>query len=150
MKQPKLMAGKSELLHWLICGLAPLPLRKWGMYPFMLERFEMLYNMHKDAAAAKGMKLASPSDVSHLMRNYRDYTDNVFVDTHSMDRHAIKCAAEILGEDKILFGSDMPITPQKWGMERGIAQIRDADLSDAAKEKIFSGNAIKLLDLADA
>lgn len=118
-----------------------------GMYPLMLERFEMLYTMHLKGAAAKGLCVTDPENLSGFMRNYKNYTDNVYVDTHSMSEAGIRFAAEILGEDKILFGSDLPITPESWGIEKGIAQLNSSSLSDSAKEKIFSKNAMKLLNL---
>lgn len=117
-----------------------------GMYPFMLERFEMLYNMHLQGACKKGLTVTDPKDIAHFMRNFRNYTDNIYVDTHSMDANAIRCASEILGDEKILFGSDLPITPEHWGMEQGIKQITDSCLSEAAKEKILSENAKALLN----
>lgn len=119
-----------------------------GMYPFMLERFEMLYNMHLNGAILKGLNVTNPANISGFIRNYKDYTDNIFVDTHSMSENAICCAAEILGEEKILFGSDLPITPESWGVERGIATLKGARLSETVKEKILGGNAQKLLNLS--
>lgn len=116
-----------------------------GMYPFMLDRFEMLYHMHHNGAAAKGIAVDNPSDAKHFLRNYRNYTDNIYVDTHSMSENAIRCAIEILGEDKILYGSDLPITPKQWGIERGIRKIQGSSLPGQVKEKIFSGNAQALL-----
>ncbi len=116
-----------------------------GMYPFMLDRFEMLYHMHQNGATAKGISVDNPSDTEHFLRNYRNYTDNIYVDTHSMSENAIRCAVEILGEDKILYGSDLPITPPQWGIERGIQEIQNSKLSRHVKEKIFSINAQTLL-----
>lgn len=78
----------------------------------------------------------------------RSALSNVYVDTHSMSEAGIRCAAEILGEDKILFGSDLPITPEAWGIEGGIAQLNSSSLPDSVKEKIFSKNALELLKLA--
>lgn len=116
-----------------------------GMYPFMLDRFEMLYHMHHKGATAKGMTVDIPSDTEHFLRNYKNYTDNIYVDTHSMSENAIRCAIEILGEDKILYGSDLPITPCQWGIQRGIGEIQGSRLPDRVKEKILSGNAKALL-----
>lgn len=118
-----------------------------GMYPFMLERFEMLCWMHQKGASAKGLDVNNPSDMEHFIRNYRNYTDNVYVDTHSMSENAIRCAVEILGENKILYGSDLPITPLKWGIERGISNIQNSTLSDSIKNRILSDNALRLLKL---
>ena len=62
-----------------------------------------------------------------------------------MSENAIRCAIEILGEDKILYGSDLPITPCQWGIQRRIGEIQGSRLPDRVKEKILSGNAKALL-----
>lgn len=118
-----------------------------GMYPFMLERFEMLYNIHLWGAKHKNLNVTNPLDTAHFMRNIKNYTDNVYADTHSMDINSIQCAIDILGKDKILFGSDLPITPEKWGVQHGIQQVLSSELSKAIKEKIFYENAVKLLNI---
>ena len=120
-----------------------------GMYPFMLERFQMLYNMHLNGATAKGICVTDLKNAAAFMRNYKNYTDNIYVDTHSMSECAIRCAAEIIGTDKILFGSDLPITPAAWGIEHGIDQIENSKMSHEAKERILSKNAVDLLNLSN-
>ncbi len=120
-----------------------------GLYPFMLERFSMLYAMHLNGAAAKGLSVTDVNDAAHFMRNYKNYTDNVYVDTHSMSECAVRCAAEIIGEDKILFGSDLPITPASWGIERQINGLQCSRMKDETKRRIFAENAAGLLGLEE-
>ena len=117
------------------------------MYPFMFDRFDMLYTMHLNGALAKGMNVTDPKNEDSFMRNYKNYSDNIYVDTHSMSEPAIRCATEILGADKILFGSDLPITPASYGIERAINQIKSSKMSDDIKENIFSNNARRLLNI---
>jgi uncharacterized protein len=52
--------------------------------------------------------------------------------------------AQLVGEDKILFGSDYPLIPQS----RFLKEIRALDLSGETKEKILGGNAKRLLGIA--
>ena len=49
--------------------------------------------------------------------------------------------SQLVGADKILFGSDYPLLSQK----RLIKEIRESDLSEDEKELVLSGNARKLL-----
>lgn len=60
-----------------------------------------------------------------------------------MSPEAIACAAEVLGADKILYGSDYPITPDAWGMEHALAGLRKLDLK--LQKQIFELNAGALL-----
>ena len=116
-----------------------------GMYPFMLERMEMLYSMYENGARHAGRCVTDPAVSEHFLRNMKDYTDGVYVDTHSMNAAAVQCAAEVLGEDKILFGSDFPITPNSWGMQHALHNL--AQLPASLYEAVLHTNAQKLLNL---
>ena len=62
---------------------------------------------------------------------------------------ALMCGYAFFGADHIVFGTDMPLG--SYGDYSGLAEviksIERMDISAAEKEKIFSGNAIKLLKL---
>ena len=116
-----------------------------GMYPFMLERMDMLYHMYARGAKNAGLSVTDVTISEHFMRNMKDYTDNIFVDTHSMDARSVQCVAQILGEDKILYGSDYPITSDGWGMETALGDLKT--LPEELQKKIFSENAIELLNM---
>lgn len=116
-----------------------------GMYPFMLERMEMLYGMYANGARHAGRCVTDPAVPDHFLRNMKNYTDSIYVDTHSMGASAVQCAAEVLGADKILFGSDYPITPDNWGMQHA---LQDLDrLPVKLREAVLCTNAQKLLNL---
>ena len=51
--------------------------------------------------------------------------------------------AQLVGENKILFGSDYPLIPQR----RFLKEITALDLPETTKKKILSGNAKKLLGI---
>jgi aminocarboxymuconate-semialdehyde decarboxylase len=58
---------------------------------------------------------------------------------------AVKMVLEWMGPDRVLYGSDAPpLTSLK---PRAIKLIRDLDISPADKDKIFFGNARRLLKL---
>lgn len=118
-----------------------------GMLPFMLERFEILYSMYAQGAKSQGIEVTNPEIASHFLRNLRNYTDNIYADTHSMDSNSIRCAAESMGADKLLYGSDYPITPDKCGMGHGLSNIYNMDASETIKQAILGENAKKLLNI---
>jgi predicted TIM-barrel fold metal-dependent hydrolase len=70
-----------------------------GVFPFLLGRLEFIHRLLGADA----------------LRNPRDHVDHLYVDTHSMDAPAIACATDVLGEERILFGSDFPVTPPALG-----------------------------------
>ena len=53
--------------------------------------------------------------------------------------------AAIVGDDKILLGSDWPLMAQ----DRLIKEVQSTDLPDESKDKILGGNAARLLGLGD-
>jgi predicted TIM-barrel fold metal-dependent hydrolase len=53
--------------------------------------------------------------------------------------------AQLVGADKILFGSDFPLISQR----RFLKEITALDLPEETKNKILAGNAKKLLGLPD-
>lgn len=118
-----------------------------GMYPMMTDRFDMLYHMHLDRASDSGTEVVDEDDPTVRMRDLADYRDNIYVDTHSMGAAAIGFAAQVLGPDRVLFGSDLPITPESWGMARGIEQVMSSPVPDGWKTMILSENAVELLGL---
>ena len=51
--------------------------------------------------------------------------------------------SELIGADRILFGSDFPVIPQS----RVLNEIKAAELHEDARNEILSGNARRLLGL---
>ncbi|MFH1490945.1 MAG: amidohydrolase family protein, partial [Pseudomonadota bacterium] len=62
---------------------------------------------------------------------------------------ALMCAYDFFGEDHILFGTDMPydIGNGDVSIRQTIQAIEGMDITEEAKNKIFEGNARKLLKL---
>jgi hypothetical protein len=92
----------------------------WGgglpFYALMPEVAKALSNVYFDTAASPWL-----------------YRDEIF-----------KHVAEILGADKVLYGSDYPLMKQS----RLVKSIRNLDLSEEAKRLILGGNAQRLLSLS--
>lgn len=160
MNDTLLYAGMGQLVEDCLCvarmvlsglfdrhpGLKVVMGQSGGLYPFMLERMEMLYGMYAAGAKRAGRDVFNPEVPQNFLRNMKNYTDHIYVDTHSMDEASVRCAAEILGEDKIMYGSDYPITPDHWGMFH--AQEKLSRLPEQLKSAIYSENARRLLKLS--
>lgn len=60
--------------------------------------------------------------------------------------YAFMCAFDFFGPDHILFGTDMPYPGAK-GLIKDIEAVEAMPIPDSDKQKIFEGNARKLLRL---
>lgn len=120
-----------------------------GLFPFMLERFDMLYTMYAAGAEAAGLQVTGKSSAAGMLRRLSDYTDSIYVDTHSMGQASIEAAVATLGKEHVMYGSDFPITPDEWGRKRGLEIIRDLNLDEEEKEAVLGKNAARLLKLEE-
>jgi len=60
--------------------------------------------------------------------------------------HALRCAYEFFGPERMLFASDMPFDPVQGSFVRDtIADVEALDVSDAERERIYERNARELL-----
>jgi predicted TIM-barrel fold metal-dependent hydrolase len=69
---------------------------------------------------------------------------NVYLETSGAQVSDIEIGVEILGEDRILFGTDLPIggaAAGKWNVRK----IDAAHISERAKERIFALNILEIL-----
>jgi hypothetical protein len=84
-----------------------------------------------------------------LMPEVAEALRNVFFDTAATtwlyQPQIFKQVKDIIGSDKILFGTDYPLVSQN----RIMAQIKSAELSEQDKSKILGDNAQKLLFKAE-
>jgi len=82
-----------------------------------------------------------------LMPEVKRAMSNVFFDTAASpflySSQVYKQVAQLVGADKILFGSDYPLLEQS----RLINEIRSLDLPEETEALILSGNAQRLLDI---
>ena len=135
-----LMAGAGVFdafpdLPFIFCQLG-------GFFPIALGRSDLGYDMQRD------IPIRNPDNPDVKLVRLRDYAGRFFVDIHSMDAAAIRCAADIMGTDHILFSTDFPITSVRMGAQWHLEQVQKADLGQEAFQAITLGNALKLLPAA--
>ena len=82
-----------------------------------------------------------------LMPEVKKALHNVYFDTAASpflyQPRIYSLASELVGADRILFGSDYPLMPQS----RPLQEINSAELTEEEKDLILSGNAKRLLKL---
>jgi aminocarboxymuconate-semialdehyde decarboxylase len=78
-----------------------------------------------------------------------DYFKNFYADTALFGAGpATKCGFDFFGIDKVVFASDMPFEPAPGLYARETIRCVEAlDLTNEQKDKIYRGNAEKLLKL---
>jgi 2,3-dihydroxybenzoate decarboxylase len=100
-----------------------------GVLPFLTERLEEYWRR----VHAGDRSVAMPPPVEALRRFHYE--------TASGDPRAIRLAAEVLGTDRLVFGSDYP----SFEMARGVANVRASGLDETGIEQILRGNARPLI-----
>lgn len=102
-----------------------------GTIPYLIGRIDQSFRSFvKDKRISK-----APSD----------YLKQIYVDTICFSKPALMCAYQLMGPDRLLYGSDYPFT---WaGFSTFTESIEQLDIPEKEKEMIFSENAKKLLKL---
>ncbi|MCL5263925.1 MAG: amidohydrolase [Chloroflexi bacterium] len=101
-----------------------------GAIPYIVERLD------------NGFR-AIPDCRERISRLPSEYLKNVYYDTVSFHAPALMCAYHTVGVDRIVMGSDYPHIIGH--IDRAVTSIEELDIPDEDKEKIFSGNALKML-----
>ncbi|PKQ01145.1 MAG: aminocarboxymuconate-semialdehyde decarboxylase [Alphaproteobacteria bacterium HGW-Alphaproteobacteria-13] len=103
-----------------------------GSFAFLLGRVENAWK-HRDI-----VRVDCPNPPS-------TYVDRFYVDSAVFDPRALSLLIDVMGEDRVLLGSDHPFPLGEQDIGR---LVRDHDgLSTAQKAKIFSGNARTFLNI---
>ncbi len=114
-----------------------------GMAPYFSDRAFAHWN--------NGLERLGADHFPGLTKHPLEYLKMFYADTALIgnSNYSMECGLGFFGEDHVLFGSDMP-----YDVENGGASIRGAidgieqmALSEATKQKIFEGNARRLLHL---
>ena len=101
-----------------------------GSFAFLLGRLE---NAWQNRDAARGKSQHPPSH----------YLDRFYVDSAVFDPRALRLLVEVMGEDRVMLGSDYPFP---LGEQRVGRLIRDMEgLSEGARRKLLAGNARRFL-----
>ncbi|QSI33258.1 amidohydrolase family protein [Variovorax sp. RKNM96] len=118
-----------------------------GMLPYFAGRAESLW-------AQLGSRSADGSEADVLKRLSKppiDYFKMFYGDTVlGGSSSALRCGLEFFGVDHVVFASDCPFDPEGGPMfiREGIRSIENQGLSDEDCEKLYLGNALKLMRLA--
>lgn len=114
-----------------------------GMVPYFSDRLVVHYN--------NGLERLGTEHFPGLTKHPVEYLKMFYADTalNGNSNYALECGVAFFGEDRILFGTDMP-----YDVENGAVAIRETingiekmALSVATKKKIYEDNARKLLHL---
>ncbi len=81
--------------------------------------------------------------LTSLKRPHLDYFHDFYGDTALFGGgiQAVRCGLDFFGSEHVVFATDTPLGP----IAPTIARIRELDISDADRRKIFAGNAERLL-----
>jgi aminocarboxymuconate-semialdehyde decarboxylase len=82
-----------------------------------------------------------------LSREPSDYLENVYVDTANMNRQNQLANLELLGPERMMFGTDSP--PLSIPLPAAIGMVNELPISDEEKQKVLAGNARELFGLED-
>jgi aminocarboxymuconate-semialdehyde decarboxylase len=82
---------------------------------------------------------------NRISRPPSEYLRRVYVDTTNGSVHGNLANLEVMGADRIMFGTDSP--PLSTPLRDAVARIDDLPIPDEDKQKIFSGNAKALFKL---
>ena len=102
-----------------------------GSFAFLLGRLE---NAWRNRDIARGVSRHPPSH----------YVKRFYVDSAVFDPRALNLLLEVMGEDRVMLGSDYPFPLGEQGVG---AIIRKMDLSDSMRMKVLAGNALRFLGL---
>jgi aminocarboxymuconate-semialdehyde decarboxylase len=85
------------------------------------------------------------SEKARLPRPASDYLKRMYTDTVSPHAAGMKFAIDYYGIDHVMYGTDYPC----WDPATALKLLDELDLSKADKEKLFYGNARRILGLPD-
>jgi uncharacterized protein len=108
--------------------------------PFFANRIEMHYLMFGEK---EGLELGLKKPVHEYFKMY--YADSALHGNTS----ALMCGYDYFGPDRIFFGTDMPFGSEKglWPVRKTIESVDEMKIPEAVRQKIYAGNARKLLRL---
>jgi aminocarboxymuconate-semialdehyde decarboxylase len=106
----------------------------------MIGRMDYAYNLQEEAY------FLGPYEPMLIRHPPSHYLKMMYLESTCYHVPAARCALETVGADHFIFGTDAP--PLRVLKRAGVAVIRDLKLPPADEERVFSGNAARLLKLA--
>jgi predicted TIM-barrel fold metal-dependent hydrolase len=113
-----------------------------GMVPYFADRIVVHYNNGLERLGQKNFPGLSKHPIEYFKMFYNDTALNG-------NTSGLMCAYHFFGEDRLLFGSDMPHDIENGAITIGqtIKAIQGMNIPETSKKKIFEGNARRLLHL---
>lgn len=118
-----------------------------GMLPYFAGRAESLWaqlgSRSVDGSEAEVLKRLSKPPIEYFKMFYGDTV-------LGGSRSALRCGLDFFGIDHVVFASDCPFDPEGGPMfiREGIRSIEEMQLSESAQEKLYLGNALRLMRMA--
>ena len=118
-----------------------------GTLPYLVGRVHSWYRTRREEP-----ELYANPEMADLSEPLEFYFDRVWGDaavSSQGESYPLRCGLEFFGEDNVVYSADYPFGPDRgefWA-RTGIQAIADLDVPDRVKEKIYSENAKRLLDL---
>jgi aminocarboxymuconate-semialdehyde decarboxylase len=111
-------------IRWIIGHLG-------GAIPYLMERLDSGY---RDFAECR-VNIDQPPST---------YLKQLYYDTVTFSSYNLRLARDLVGTDHMLMGSDYP--HMLGSIERSVSSIHDLAIPEYEKNKIFSGNALSILN----
>ncbi len=111
-----------------------------AMLPFLESRASIM----PDAA-----ELQSGEIYARITKPPLDYFKKFYADTANIRPSGLMCGYQFFGADHIIFGTDMPYGAQsgEFFLRQAMDGVKQMDISEADKDKIFADSARKILKL---
>ncbi|MDE3100977.1 MAG: amidohydrolase [Chloroflexota bacterium] len=113
-------------IRWIVAHLG-------GAVPYLMERMD---NGWRDFAETK----------AHIDELPSVYLKRLYYDTVSFSQPSLRYVRGLVGADRMLMGSDYPHL--LGSIDRAVSSIEELDVPRADRERIFSGNALRILNNA--
>ena len=115
-----------------------------ALIPLFAKRMEAGYEMYEKTGGVKYPTSISKPYINHFKKFYCDTV------TQGFEPLLLQIAYNFVGADHLLFGTDMPFDSEAGEIftRETVRSIEALSIPEADREKIFNGNALKLLKRA--
>ncbi|KIZ16616.1 amidohydrolase family protein [Streptomyces natalensis] len=120
-------------VRFMFCQLA-------GIAPFCCGRWDF-HNKQEHLR----QRLLGGETPSWASRDLRQILSQIWMDTHSQNRDAIRLVVDQVGEHTIVLGGDYPWTPTEFGLEYTMAELDALQLPPGKRRKLERDNALALI-----